>query len=39
MKRSYKFRGIDWTNPEMVRAFNRDAQRRWRQKNRGRKRK
>ncbi len=33
-KRSYKFRGICWQDPEMVRAYHREAQRRWREKNR-----
>jgi hypothetical protein len=37
-KRVYVRRNIAWLDPEAVRLFNRDAQRRWRQKNRLKKR-
>lgn len=38
-KRSYRYLTLDWSDPEAVRAYNRESQRRWREKNVVRKRK
>lgn len=29
-KRAYRYVGLDWKDPEMRRAYNREAQKRWR---------
>ncbi len=38
MKRAYGKRGIAWLDPDAVRKYNRENQRRWREKNRVKKR-
>jgi hypothetical protein len=32
-KRRYRFMGLDWSDPEMRRAYDREQQRRWRAAN------
>jgi hypothetical protein len=32
-KRAYRYMGLDWKDPEMRRAYDREQQRAWRAKN------
>jgi hypothetical protein len=35
-KRPYRYMGLDWSDPEMRRAYDREQQRKWREKNKHR---